>query len=160
MKFPTFFLIFYGMALEFIEEFSDDATWPDWKQIARNIVTSLESMGLISQFRIGQSMSNIIFSTLDHHQVFGHRHVTISMRPDEKTVHVAYSTKSILFKSFIAEDTYPVAEVIPDILSYLRRLWIDTKPELPIPDVLKLKRRPFLDDFAILSDEFYAFSPT
>jgi hypothetical protein len=89
---------------EFIVEFPNDATWSDWKQIARNIVTSLESLGLISQFRIGQSMSNIIFSTLEHHQVFGHRHVTISIRPDEKTVHVAYSTKSILFKSFIAED--------------------------------------------------------
>jgi hypothetical protein len=122
---------------EFIGELPDDAVWLDWKKIARGIVSSLESLCLVSEFRIGQSMGNFIFSTLDHHQVFGHRHVTISIRPDKKTVHVAYSTKSIFFKSFIAEDTYPVAEVIPGILSYLRRLWIDTKPELPIPDALK-----------------------
>jgi hypothetical protein len=122
---------------KFIEEYPNDAIWSDWKQIARNIISSLESLGLSSEFRIGQSMSHIIFSTLDHHQVFGHPHVTISIRPNEKTVRVAYSTKNIHFNSSIAEDVYSVAAVIPGILSYLRRLWIDTKSESAIPDALK-----------------------
>jgi hypothetical protein len=123
---------------EFIASYPDNAVWQDWKQIAREIISALESLELVSKFRIGQSMSHIIFSTLNNHRVFGEPHVTLSIHAKQKTVRVAYSRTNLHFNSSISEDTYPVATAIPGILNYLRRLWNETKPESLIPDSLKV----------------------
>jgi len=68
-----------------------------------------ESPGLAPLFRVGQSMHHVIFSTCD---------------------------ASLYFQPAIAEVHVPVSDAVPIALDYLRRLWIETKPSVPLPQCL------------------------
>jgi hypothetical protein len=121
----------------FIEEYPENDVWTEWKIIARSIVSSLENFDLVANFRIGQSMHDIIFSTLDHHRLTTEPRVTISIDSMQKTVRVAYSHANISFSDPDSEQTHSTEAAIPGILSCLRRLWIETKSGAPIPEALK-----------------------
>jgi hypothetical protein len=120
----------------FIEEFPDDAYWSEWKPMARNVVSSLQSCGLVTFFRIGQSMHHIIFSTLDHHRLASEPRVTLEFHPKEQTVRVAYSCSNLYFGEPLSQETLTISAAVPGILGYLRRLWSETEPGTPIPDAL------------------------
>jgi hypothetical protein len=123
---------------EFIDEFPDDAYWSKWKPMVRHVVSGLEARGLAAFFRIGQSMHHIIFSTLDHHRLTSEPRVTLEFHPKEQTVRVAYSCANLYFNEPLSEESVPVVAAVPSTLSYLRRLWSETRPSIPIPDALKI----------------------
>jgi hypothetical protein len=106
--------------------------------MVRHVVSGLEARGLAAFFRIGQSMHHIIFSTLDHHRLTSEPRVTLEFHPKEQTVRVAYSCANLYFNEPLSEESVPVVAAVPSTLSYLRRLWSETRPSIPIPDALKI----------------------
>ncbi len=120
----------------FVASFPDDEYWLQWKPIVENVVSQLEARGLAPFFRVGQSMHHVIFSTLDHHQLVEEPRVTLAIEPEEKRVRVAYSTANLWFQPAIAEQRADVSASVPIVLAYLRRLWLDTKPTVPLPSPL------------------------
>ena len=123
---------------EFVDEFPDDAYWSTWKPMVLHVVSSLELRGLVPLFRIGQSMHQILFSTLDHHRLTSQPRVTLEFRPQDRTIRIAYSYSNIDFNEPISPETIPISACMPSILAYLRRLWSETKPSIPIPDELNV----------------------
>ena len=120
----------------FVDEFPDDAYWSKWKPMVLGVLSMLESRGLAPLFRIGQSMHHILFSTLDHHRLTSEPRVTLEFHPNEQTVRIAYSCSNLEFNEPLSQETIPIAAAMPLVLGYLRRLWSETKPATPIPDVL------------------------
>jgi hypothetical protein len=120
----------------FIAEFPDDANWSGWKLMVSNVVSALESRGLVELFRVGQSMHHVIISTLEHHQLTSEPRVTLSFNAKEQSVRVAYSRSNLWFNEPLSEETVQISVAVPTTLRYLRRLWNETKPSVPIPNVL------------------------
>jgi hypothetical protein len=118
---------------EFVNEFPDDAYWSAWKPMVREVLSGLESRGMVPLFRIGQSMHHILFSTLDNHRLTSEPRVTLEFHPEHQTVRIAYSCTNLYFNEPISQETVPVSAAVPVILGYLRRLWSETKPAMPIP---------------------------
>lgn len=120
----------------FVASFPDDEYWSEWKPIAEGVISNLESHGLATFFRVGQSMHHIIFSTLDHHNLVDEPRVTIEFQAMEKLVHVAYSTSNLYFQPPVLEQCVEVPNAVSTVFAYLRRLWLEAKPNLPLPSPL------------------------
>ena len=101
-----------------------------------DVVSVLDARCLAPVFRIGQSMHHIIFLTRDHHQLTSSPRVTLSFLPKEQTVRVTYSCANLHLSEPLSQETMPFSQAVPCILRYLRRLWSETKPALPIPEGL------------------------
>jgi len=121
---------------DFVSEFPEDDYWSKWKPMVRSVISELESRSLGASLRIGQSMHHIIFSTLDHHRLKDEPRVTLEFHPEEQTVRITYSCSNLHFKEPMSQETVPVSDAISTILTYLRRLWKETKPDVEIPDRL------------------------
>lgn len=121
---------------EFIDEIPDDDYWSKWKPMVREVVSALEARGLVTLFRIGQSMHHIIFSTSDRHGLTSEPRVTLEFHPKEQVVRVAYSCSNLYFAEPLSEERVGVSAAAHSILAYLRRLWSESKPSTPIPDAL------------------------
>jgi hypothetical protein len=119
---------------EFIDEFPDDVHWSQWRPMVRDVVSSLEARGLVALFHIGRSMHHIIFSTLEHHGLTSEPRVTLEFHPPEQAVRVAYSCSNLHFGEPLSEECVPITAAVPSTLSFLRRLWSETKPTSEIPD--------------------------
>ena len=104
--------------------------------MARDIVGALEARGLAPLFRIGQSMHHIIFSTADHHRLSSEPRVTLEFFPKEEIIRVSYSSANLHFSDPVSEERVASSVAVPSVIRYLRRLWCETKPEIPIPDEL------------------------
>jgi hypothetical protein len=123
---------------QFIDEFPDDAYWSQWKPMVRDFVSTLDARGLVTSFRVGQSMHHIIFSTIDHHRLTFEPRVTLEFDPKERTVRVAFSYSNLHFHEPQSQETVPLSTAVSSTLGYLRRLWCETKPATPIPDALNV----------------------
>jgi histone acetyltransferase (RNA polymerase elongator complex component) len=121
----------------FIAEYPDTKDWIEWKRIARDIVESLASDGLDVSFRIGQSMSHIIFSTLEHHRLEREPRVTLEIRSAEKKVKIAYSDANLWFNATTDEKVVAASDAPFEVKKMLRRLWTTTRPIQELPDALK-----------------------
>ena len=121
---------------QFIDRFPDDAYWSVWEPMVRKVVVELEKHGLSEFFRIGQGMHQIIFSTLDQHVLESEPRVTLEFSPKEQTMRVAYSYALLYFHEPLSEETVSIDLATQSTINYLRRLWIETKPEIQIPDAL------------------------
>ncbi|MCW5714889.1 MAG: O-acetyl-ADP-ribose deacetylase [Bauldia sp.] len=136
----------------------EDAYWSRWKPTMREIVGALEERGLAAHFRIGQSMHTIILSTAAHHGLADEPRVGFQLRPEDKSVRIAYSvprspgpplavaaadwpdlnqhmmngldppSPALRRYSVVAPD-----DALPEILTCLRRLWTDTREGQPLP---------------------------
>src|SRR5581483_9136323 len=104
--------------------------------MVRKVVTALEEQGLVAYFRIGQSMHQIIFSTLDHHRLQSEPRVTLEFNQEDQNARVAYSSAHLHFSEPISEQRVPRDAALPTTLGYLLRLWMETKPATPIPAAL------------------------
>jgi len=121
-----------------IEEHPEDAFWSAYKHIAHELLAPLEQMGLNQVFRAGYTMAGVIFSTLDHHRLRGEPHVTLMIDPGRDVVRIAYSYQNISFHEPVSEQTCRSGNAVEAILSYLNRLWSETKPSEPMPPGLSL----------------------
>lgn len=124
----------------FVDWFSDaDPHWSRWKPMVRRVVSDLEQRGLVPLFRIGQSMHHIILSTLDHHGLEREPRVTLEFKVQDGLVRVAYSDANLYFNEPSSEESVPFEAAAPTIVSYLRRLWIETKAGQSVPDALSVQ---------------------
>jgi hypothetical protein len=109
-----------------------------WKKMVHTTISALKARHLHELFRIGQSMHHIIFSTLEHHRLKNQPRVTLDFDSKSRTIWVAYSYSNLYFSAPVSQEFVSNKVALPVILSYLRRLWIETKPELPIPNALNI----------------------
>jgi hypothetical protein len=131
---------------EIVGEKPNDDYWSKWKQMVDHVLSELEARSLAESFRIGQSMHTIIFSTLEHHCLAKEARLTLDFEPEKKTVQIAYSHSCAHlshandhphYYAPLAQESVLLSEAVPSVLSFLRRLWAETKPEIPTPDGLK-----------------------
>ena len=120
------------------DAYPDDGVWPQWKKMARDFISELEAHGLAEHFRIGQSHSTIVFSTLEHHQLGWKPRVMLEFDPRKKTVRIAYSCRFLVYGPPITEETFPISAGIPNTLRYLRHLWAETKSTESLPKALDI----------------------
>jgi hypothetical protein len=126
----------WRMIHDSIAEYPNDNHWTSWKRMATGLLSELESRGLGQLFRIGQGMHHIIFSTADHHKLTNEPRVTLELHPEEEMVRVAYGCTNLSFHPPLSEERVSPSAAVPTILGYLRRLWIETKPDKEMPDAL------------------------
>jgi hypothetical protein len=121
--------------LQDIDEYPDDSYWSSYKATAQDVFSSLTKLELNQAFRVGQSMHDIIFSTLDHHGLRDEPRVTFTIMPKEGLVKIAYSYSHVDFgpSAPVSEEICPASDVTPALVNYLMRLWIETKPSERIP---------------------------
>jgi len=99
----------------FISEYPDNEDWREWKRIAKLIVDSVGSDDIKSAFRVGQSMSHIILSTLDHHRLTDEPRVTLEIHAPKSEVRIAYGTTNFWFFEATEEKTVSVANAPNEI---------------------------------------------
>lgn len=121
---------------KFVEKYPDDALSAKWKQMARVILSRLDERGLVPLFRIGQSMSHVILSTADRHELTFEPRITLEFHPSEDLIRIAYGHTNLWFSEPLTEERVAVSAALPRLLHYLRRLWSETKLNTPIPGLL------------------------
>ena len=84
--------------LMFIAEIPDTRWGTKWKAMARELICGLQNHGLAADFRIGQSMHDIIISTAVRHGLRTEPRVTIEIDPDFKLARITYSASNSLFE--------------------------------------------------------------
>ena len=132
----------WKLVLGFIDEYPESTHWSPWKKLARRFVDESIELGLDRYFRAGQSMSHMIFSTLDHHGLRNEPRVTVELHP-ENELRIAYGTSYL--SRFPAELEYslPYDDAFPTFRRFLNQLWIETVPEA-LPDELRGFSAPIL----------------
>jgi len=110
-----------------------------WKRMVLEVLSGLERCGVEPFFRAGQSVSLVIFSTLDHHGLGVEPRVTLVFKPQDALVRVAFGTENLVFEAPQSETTVPLNQAVPVIVQSLRRLWIETQPSRPLPSVLEVE---------------------
>ena len=125
-----------------INEYPDDQIWRSWKLIAHDTVNALQSHGLAELFRIGQSMHHIVISTKSEHRLTGEPSVTLAIDAKRSTIRVAYGTGNLWFDEPLVETTCQIGDAVPAILTYLARLWRETKPEIELPRQIAAFEKP------------------
>jgi hypothetical protein len=120
---------------EWINEYPDREYWNRWRAIIEPLVDRAVASQFDTLFRAGQSMSDLIFSTIDHHGLRHEPRVTVNVTP-EWNLRISYSTHNLWFMS---PQQFEVAEphlAFPVLTRYLQHLWEETIPE-PIPEILR-----------------------
>lgn len=111
--------------------------WKEWRPIANQLLDALANEGLDRSFRVGLSMSHIIFSTIDRHGLTDEPRVTLVIYPAEETVTISYSKTHSLFGPAIEIKKVSMSEAIAELKRMLRRLWEATKPVSEMPAALQ-----------------------
>lgn len=104
--------------------------------MVREVLASLEEHATTLLFRAGQSMHHIVFPTLDRHGLEAEPRVTLEFQPERDLVRVAYSVGNLYFCTPQSEISVSPDRAVPVIQGYMRRLWIETKPDRTLPAVL------------------------
>jgi hypothetical protein len=124
----------WALLREAVDNYPGDG-WQEWKRIATDILEMLESKGFSNHFRAGQSMHHLIFSTLDSHGLEDEPRVTIDIDGSAGTTRIAYARTNLHFAAPQDEHNVPHDQSAAIIVEHLERLWTETRPQEPIPDV-------------------------
>jgi len=118
---------------EFVAYLGGHPAWPAWVRVAESILDALERDGLDRALRIGTSMHDIIFSTLDHHDLRDEPRTTLRIDLDGAHVRISHARVNVEFAEPDEEVRVPSAQAIPIIRQYLEKLWRETKPDEALP---------------------------
>ena len=126
---------------EFIERFPDPSG-ADWKRLARRFIQWGLDRSFDRHFRAGQSMSTLVFSTLDHHGALYEPLVMVSLLPPE-TMKLVYSPATPAGKGDTRLE-YELAfdEAMPTFQRFLNHLWELTMSE-PLPSDMRSPEHAF-----------------
>ena len=119
-----------------IEEDSDDVRRAPWQELARQVLSELEKLGMGPLFRVGMSRSHVIFSTAEHHGLKNEPRVTLGFLPETQEVRIAYSKADIEVQAPLIEAWVSAAVAGQVTAGGLRRLWTETRPDVPMPEEL------------------------
>ena len=126
---------------EFIESFPE-TSWAEWKRFALRFIQYGLDRKFDRHFRAGQSMSTLVFSTLDRHGLRDEPRVTVSLHPPE-IVRLTY-WPAIPRSMGDSRLEYELAfeEVMPTFHRFLNHLWEMSVPEA-LPEDMRSPGRPF-----------------
>jgi hypothetical protein len=126
--------------IRLIEGDFPDEHWAAWKAFVLPLLQACIDNGLDQYFRVGQSMSHIIFSTTEDHRLerYNPDPVRITIRSEGKgqNWYVARSSKNIWFCDPDKEISIDSTTAFPVLKSYLADLWRETRPSEPLPEPL------------------------
>lgn len=123
----------------FVESLPATDQLTPWKNVARRFLVSSVDVGLNRYFRAGQSMFDLVFSTLDHHGLVDEPRVIVVFLPPDR-VRLAFFRERI---SAEAEYTLDFDAALPTFRRFLNQLWASTMPEA-IPSELRPVTAPVL----------------
>jgi len=95
-------------------------------------------------FRAGQSMQHIIFSTCDSHdglERYNPAPPRVTIGRDEGGYFLAYSRSNVWFSLPDQKDIITSEDAPKVMRSYLLKLWLETRPNEPIPPAFAPRSR-------------------
>jgi hypothetical protein len=113
----------------------ENKNWAPFTAFVLPLLRSCVDSGLDQYFRVGQSMTLIIFSTAESHGLEKYKppppRVTL-MRDNEVWV-LAWSHRNLLSSAPERCETVGAENVFPTLKRYLTDLWRETLPNEPLP---------------------------
>lgn len=119
-----------------------NADWEPFTEFVMSVLHACMSAGLNEYFRVGQSMSHIIFSTAEEHglEKYSPPPPRVTLLHDRKTDEwfIAWSHLNLLVRPEAMErqDCVTRETVLPTLKSYLATLWQETQQGKPLPAAL------------------------
>lgn len=127
---------------QFIEDFPD-ATWLEWKRLARRFVQYGLDRNFNRHFRVGQSMSNLVFSTQDRHGCHNEPRIMVTLRPPDALKLVYWPGIPAIKGDLELEYELHWDEAMPTFRRFLNHLWETTMTD-PLPSDLRSPHHPFI----------------
>src|SRR5713101_7029524 len=121
-----------------VKQFSD-AHWASWKASVTPLLDECIDARLDQYFRVGQSMSHIIFifSTAEQHGLEKYEphppRVTLIFDRANQEWFIAWSYRNLLFSSPDRQDAVNAESAFPVLKSYLADRWRESRPNEPLP---------------------------
>ena len=126
---------------EFIEDFPDSSGL-EWKRLARRFVQYGLDRNFNRHFRAGQSMSTLVFSTLDRHGLRDEPRITVTLRPPDELKLVYWPATPATKGDRRLEYDLHWDEAMPTFQRFLNHLW-ETTMSAPLPSDLRSPQHPF-----------------
>ena len=112
-----------------------DEQWKAWKAMAREFLSECFGLGLDRYFRAGQSMHQLVFSTLDRHGLRNEPRITVVFHPARHELRVAYGCSNLDFSPAELDYTLPFVDGFATFRRFLKQLWTGTASD-PLPEAL------------------------
>jgi hypothetical protein len=124
---------------------SNHASWEPWTAFILPLLRTCQDAGLNRYFRVGQSMSHIIFSTAERHGLEQYNppppRITLLHESSRDEWFIAWSLLNLMVRPEAAERKTKVnaEDAFPVLKSYLTDLWRETRSSEAIPAPLLTK---------------------
>jgi hypothetical protein len=134
--------LFGAEALERIVYALPDSSWLDWKCLARRFVQYGLDRNFNRHFRAGQSMSTLVFSTLDRHGLRDGARVAVTLRPPDELKLIYWPATPATKGDQRLEYDLHLDEAMPTFQRFLNHLW-ETSMSDPLPSDMRSPQHPF-----------------
>lgn len=129
---------------KFINRF-DYPNWEGWKHLADRFMNHCIERQFNRYFRAGQSMTTLVFSTLDHHGLQDEPRVNVVLHPPDKLELSYYPGLPVRGADNELEYELNFETGVATFQRFLNHLWEMTMPE-PLPADLRGFTAPVLTD--------------
>jgi hypothetical protein len=130
----------WAWVMEWVGEMpGENATWASWTAFILPLLQACKSAGLDRYFRVGQSMSHIIFSTTERHRLEQYDpppRVSLMRDPEKQLWTIAWSYQNLWFSKPDRQDVVNSDNALRILKMYLADLWRETRPGEVTPAAL------------------------
>lgn len=123
--------------IRLVEDDFPDEHWASWKGFVLPLLRTCVDAGLDQYFRVGQSMSHIIFSTTEEHRLGkcnpSPLRITIRSEDYGQRWYIARSYRNIHFSKPESEALIDSERAFTVLKSYLADLWKETRQGEALP---------------------------
>jgi hypothetical protein len=120
-----------------VEEKPDNIDWAPWKAFILPLLRSCVDAGIDQYFRVGQSMSDIIFSNTEQHGLENYEppppRVTLRFDRAKRQWFIAWSYRFLISGEPDRKDPVNAENAFSVLKSYLADLWRETRPNETVP---------------------------
>jgi len=126
--------------IRLVEDDFPDEHWASWKGFVLPLLRTCINAGLDQYFRVGQSMSHIVFSTTEEHRLEKYSpsplRITIRSEDHGQRWYIARSYRNIHFSKPDSEAPIDSTTAFTVLKSHLSDLWRETHPSEALPEPL------------------------